>query len=203
MINIDADTIETENLITDSVIVGDIIINNENSIELGIIELLNSYFDQYDELCKLIKSSIWKLSIEKLNKKNWVAKDEMLFGLYDESKIRKPVRTVSVKNDNFELITQDFVDLKTGNISNEEKNEKDVEIHITKAKNRKKDEKSTEICKDFENLEIIDPIKLIHGGFVSTNLKQNKIGFENCISIIIELSNKKKKIDKLLDQFES
>lgn len=133
-------------------------------------ELYNKYMEEYNKLLKDLKNCEFQLMNDFFKFKT-TERDEIKIALFNTK--RKPLVCVKHEDDALKLDLQST-------------------LYDTK--------KDMEQIKDIDQgeIKVIDPIKLIHGGFTSVSIKKTAREYRNLIIQIIHIVNLKKQIEQNL-----
>lgn len=174
--------------------------------------LYNEYNEAYNNLLKKIKNS--ELSILKLMLTfKLTERDEIKLTLFENKRLsmnRVIIDNDTKDQDEFILDINSCSKTKTFTDKDESKDNVDLDdkssnINKDGLHNRHNKSKLTKSIIEVEGkdeLQIINPIKMIHGGFVSPSFKNSQQDVNLVLVEIINVVNKKRKILKLLDDYE-
>lgn len=136
-------------------------------------DLYNSYMEELDSLLRELRDCELQLMKDMFRFKR-TERDEIKIALFEIK--RKALICVKFEEDEFNL-----------------------DMQSTLCEKESSDEKTgvTEI--DEDKIEVIDPIKLVHGGFTSLRVKDTQRDYMNLVIHIIKVVNLKRQIEQELN----
>lgn len=135
-------------------------------------ELYNSYMEEVSMLLKEIKNCELQL-MKDLFKFKTTERDEIKIALFETK--RKALLCVKYEDDELKL-----------------------DIQSTLPNDKMNDDSKNTVEVDENEIEVVDPIKLVHGGFTSLSIKNTQREYMNLILHIIKIVNLKKQIEQRL-----
>lgn len=135
-------------------------------------ELYNSYMEEVNMLLKEIKNCELQL-MKDLFKFKTTERDEIKIALFETK--RKALLCVKYEDDELKL-----------------------DIQSTLPNDIMHDDSKNTVEVDENEIEVVDPIKLVHGGFTSLSIKNTQREYMNLILHIIKIVNLKKQIEQRL-----
>lgn len=135
-------------------------------------ELYNSYMEEVNMLLKEIKNCELQL-MKDLFKFKTTERDEIKIALFETK--RKALLCVKYEDDELKL-----------------------DIQSTLPNDKMNDDSKNTVEVDENEIEVVDPIKLVHGGFTSLSIKNTQREYMNLILHIIKIVNLKKQIEQRL-----
>lgn len=187
--------------------------NTKETLENDIAVAYNEYLEAYDRLCTCLQKSSISMTKSLLSLKS-TERDEIRFALMENQRLALYCTSAPVDGDI-------KLDLKSILPSKEEKqkgwrkkvdqkeNEKE-NSSVLHSRNQEKDKpgdgeggrdgSSMESKKSFK---VIDPIKLVHGGFAPLTVRESQKDASASIIQIIKVANAKRKVVDLLNKYSS
>lgn len=188
-------------------------------LEEEIAFAYNEYLEAYDALCTCLQRSSISLTKGLLGLK-LTERDEIRFALMDNQRLAlycvnlqsdgdfkldlKSILADKKRKKEKESSTNDEKDVNLNDSGNVREND---ELHCrvkerNNGRSSKSDEKgSTRECK--KEPKVIDPIKLVHGGFTALSVRQSQKDASASISQIIRVVNSKRRILGLLEKYDA
>lgn len=185
------------------------------SLDEDVALAYHEYLSAYDELLELLRKSEMSVMKGMLSFK-LTERDEIKFALFENKRLALSCAEISDGDGDLKLKLKSKSTLKhniknSENIENieKEKERKSIDNNFTlqnrhhKGIFRKKvitNEEEDDNVNDSNSaqLNVINPIQLIHGGFTSLSIRQSQNDMNITIVQIINVINKKRKIEKLL-----
>lgn len=177
--------------------------NSNESQLMELSEAYNDYFQAYNELCKHLTKSHMSLLKGILSIK-LTERDEIKFELFENKRLSLYKINIDQKNDLLDLDIESIIPTTKNKVnSKDNRDDNNNNNNILINRNKIKDEKTSEIIEEIDTIKVIDPIKLIHGGFIPLSLRNSQKDSNLAIFSIINVINKKIKLIKLLDKFDN
>lgn len=176
----------------------------------------NEYLESYNELCTILQKS--RMSVMKgLLSLRLTERDEITFALAENERLALYcAQIIEGEGDEGEKEEGEFkLDVKSilprkkkkkSDVVKDVHEKGNVDVHEeADIHNRKEskvgDKDDLKIDEKSDELKVIDPIKLVHGGFVPLSIRNSQKDMSLTIQQIIKVVNKKQKINKLLDKY--
>ena len=164
--------------------------------QMMVANAYHEYNCAYDKLYESLRKSQNLLNKGFLSLK-LTERDEIKYSLIDTK--RKSLTNVRINEDDVDNKGEFVIDIQsTLNDVKEKETENDDNLHKRIGKNGVNDDNKINEIK--ESIEVIDPIKLIHGGFTSLSIKQSQKESKDVIIKIIDVINKRQNLQNLLDE---
>lgn len=164
--------------------------------KMMVANAYHEYNCAYDKLYESLRKSQNLLNKGFLSLK-LTERDEIKYSLIDTK--RKSLTNVRINEDDVDNKGEFVIDIQsTLNDVKEKETENDDNLHKRIGKNGVNDDNKINEIK--ESIEVIDPIKLIHGGFTSLSIKQSQKESKDVIIKIIDVINKRQNLQNLLDE---
>lgn len=189
------------------------IANTKEAIENEIAIAYNEYLEAYDRLCTCLQKSSISMTRSLLSLKS-TERDEIRFALMENQRLALYCTSAPVDGDI-------KLDLKSILPSKEEKekgckkkvDQKDNEKENNSVLHNRNQEKGKpgdgeggrdgSVRESKKSFKVIDPIKLVHGGFAPLTVRESQKDASASIVQIIKVANAKKKVVDLLDKYSS
>lgn len=170
------------------------------TVEGDICLAYNDYLESYNELCRCIRNSEMSLMKSLLSFK-LTERDEIRFALADTRRLALTCVTFTENKEEFKL------DVKS-TLTNEKKKENE-EGTLRNRKNGREEsvvveqkQKEAEKEKGETIPKVLDPVKLIHGGFTTFAVRESQRDASVTLNQIVNVINKKRRVLQLVKNYE-
>lgn len=158
----------------------------------------NDYLEAYDTLCSGMQKSSMSVMKGMLSLK-LTERDEILMSMLENKRLALTCVKTEIDGGLLSL------NLKSTLKSTEKKKHVTIEGDSSVHNRKRKEEKEPVISSkgnENEDIKVIDPIRLIHGGFAPLSIRASQKDASNNIIQIINVINKRRKVLELLCNYE-